>query len=233
MSTISELPLLGGLFEAIGTYFHRTAAIVRHPIQFLRSLKEHPTGEFRHALNFFVSSIIVSYIVSIPWFVKYDFDVSQPLYIISRFCNIGLLIVMIHIALMIIGKTKPLASTFIGYFYAIGFTMPLLFIVSMPLMMKMSPKYLFSNINIQEPPPYIAQSEATVIMASGIGFFVMGLAGMALAATALKIIHEQRAWKVIVASFGAILLYLPIYKYAYFPAWAYIEASVKAVVAFL
>ena len=170
MSALSELPL-GGLFEAIGTYFHRTAVMVRHPIQFFRSLKEPSTRKVRHALNFFTASIVISYLICIPWFIEYDFDVSQPLYIINRFCNIALLVTMIHLALMVMGKTKPLTSTFIGYSYAIGSTMPLLFIVSMPAMMKMAPKYLFSNLNMQESPPYVTQSEANVIMVSAVGFF--------------------------------------------------------------
>ena len=62
---------------------------------------------------------------------------------------------------------------------------------------------------------------------------MVGFTGIALLITALKIIHEQRIWKVIIANLVAMTLYLPIYKYAYFPAWAHAENSIKAIVAFL
>lgn len=245
MIAVNELPVVGGLFQAVETYARRARTMARHPIAFFVSLRDIEEGEFKPALKFFEASVIVSYLVCIPWFILSKINstngdttdnlinVSQPMYVIFRLFNMMLIVSLIHLCLIVLAKARSFRLTLVVFFYMAGFFTPIIFAASIPVLLHLSPKVLSSNINFGEAFPHLPTSGTPIVTASAVAFFALGFLNMAGIFVGLKMAHKIGTGRVLIAGTLASLAYLPLYMWVYYPIWSAIEGGVQAAVEFL
>jgi hypothetical protein len=142
MEKLADIPIVGGLFHALTTYITKTAVIITKPFKFARQTDFNSWEELKRSTEYYVASVIVSYLIYIPVFIRSGTDVSQALFLIFHYLSMFIIALCFHVIFVLFGSKNRLQSTIITQNYLSGFYSPIGLLIGLPYLLTIQPKLL-------------------------------------------------------------------------------------------
>ncbi len=77
LQQLADIPVVGGVLDAVATYGRGTWLIVRRPLSFIDVLELTSRPDLGRASKFLVAGIVMTYLINIPVFVSRKTDLHR------------------------------------------------------------------------------------------------------------------------------------------------------------
>jgi hypothetical protein len=139
---ITELPIIGEVFEAIEIFRVQLWSIIRHPFKTIEQIDFNDNAEQRRAFKLFFAATLIKYWINIPVFVSTEWTMSLPVYIVYDFLFVLVTSSCIHSVFSMLGSRQPYKVTLSLQCYLLGCIGPVLSLLGLPG--KLVPGILFT-----------------------------------------------------------------------------------------
>jgi hypothetical protein len=142
-----DIPVLGGLLDAIIIFASTLTRIIRHPFGFVHEISFEDPEETRRAFKFLGAGIAFGYLLLSPALRKHSFEVSEFLFGVLVLFRLLLVAVIYHAAFLVVGHRRPIKTSLILGSYINGVYFPFFMAVMLPGYMAIGPQYYFDALN--------------------------------------------------------------------------------------
>lgn len=237
LQQLADIPVVGGVLDAVATYGRGTWLIVRRPLTFIDVLELTSRPDLGRASKFLVAGIVMTYLIDIPVFVSWKTDLPQAIFVVDRLANMLFGFCIIHSAMKIMGSTVRFGSTYAVFCYSGGLFTPILAIFYLPVTLMVGPALLSDDVSALGDPQFMAAMDAAMTSQLVI-VSQLALSVLALGATVLELVWFRRLFGVGLARtgigvFAGAAVAILVGGFVVAPILGYGERSLAAVVQFL
>lgn len=229
MFKATELPIVGGVIQAVITYIKVTFAIIFHPFSFPNKIDYNEKIELKKAIEYVLASIAIDYIILIPLLVKFEQDISSNIFIISKFIDYFIIFLCIFVIFKILGSNKGARVTIILQSYLTGFFVPLTTVIGLFSLSKLGPELTFgvlhpnsSDMDELTKQIAVAMQHSIVITTLAIMnvIFVLSMfLTVSWLATGYQVSKKRAFVGFLIGTVGGLMLL----EYMWYPLWRYID----------
>ncbi len=148
-----DIPVLGGLLDAVIVYASTVSRFVRRPFGFVDEIRFDDPEELKRASKFLGAGIALAYLFITPALSKHRFEVSEFLFGVVALLRLLLVTVLYHAAFLVVGHYRPIKTSLILGSYVNGLYFPFFMAVMVPGYLAIGPQHFFGTLNDQELTP--------------------------------------------------------------------------------
>lgn len=202
-----DIPVLGGLFDAVIIFAYTLGRIVRHPFGFVHEIRFDDPEEPRRAFKFVGAGIAFGYLLISPALSKHSFEVSEFLFGVLVLIRLLLLAVIYHAAFLVVGYQRPIKTSLILASYINGVYFPFFMAVMAPGYLAIGPQYYFDALGDRAlTPEQLSALDDPLVQAAVMLFLVAFPLFYALTSFWWAKAYGAKVWMSAVLLFATIVL---------------------------
>jgi len=210
---ISIDSLIKGIKPFVKYYFR----FLKKPLTFFQNIDFKNKFIFRNAFTFFVFSLTIYYVLLLPALITNGESVNRFSLYLKTVVEFAIKISIVHLTLKVFGGSGTIKQTFSGYFFSLGFYIPLYALFTFPVYFKLGAENLIYpelNDTIYFVTHLSANDTLWMFYFAGTKFF-FGLIALIHFYVFSKVIHEINLFKfvmvyIVSATVRIIIIYLII-----------------------